>query len=179
MLWNGVGKMSSDPSNPDEPPNQSLLQRWKFVISLNEGDEVLVNDREQRLVVRKISQREDSSAATHTTLVGNGTEYTLIATDHPSTPTITWPSVTHTRPVQEIRPAGTTILSTTRASDILTETLAWTESVDKKQEQLPEQLDITRLLGNCPICSSMVSSDTQRAVCRKCGAWCWIEHWQN
>jgi|AntDeeMinimDraft_5_1070356.scaffolds.fasta_scaffold00990_18 hypothetical protein len=171
--------MSSNSSNPDESPNQSLLQRWKFVISLSEGDEVLVNDREQRLVVREISQREDSSAATHTTLVGNGTEYTMIATDYPNVPMITWPSAAHTRPVQEIRPAGTTILSTTRASDVLTQTLSLAESVDKKQEQLSKQLDITRLLGSCPICDSMVTSDTQRAVCRKCGAWCWIEHWGN
>jgi ribosomal protein S27AE len=61
----------------------------------------------------------------------------------------------------------------------LTETLSCTESVDKKQEQFPEQLDITRLLGSCPICNSVVSSDSQRAVCRKCGAWCWIERWKN
>ena len=172
--------MSSGPSNPDEPSKQSLLQRWKFVISLSEGDEVLVNDREHRLVVHEISQQGDSSAATHhTTLVGNGTEYTMIATDYPAIPMITWPSATHTRPVQEIRPAGTTILSTTYASEILTQTLSWTESVDKKQDQLPEQLDITRLLGSCPICNSMVSSDSQRAVCLNCGAWCWIEHWKN
>ena len=171
--------MSSDAPNPDEPPKQSLLQRWKFVKSLSEGDEVLVNDREQSLTVREVSQRKDSGTTTHTTLVGNGTEYTMIAADYPRIPMITWPSAAHTRPVQEIRPAGTTILSTTRASDILTQTLSWTDSVDKKQESLSEQLDITRLLGSCPICDSMVSSDTQRAVCRNCGAWCWIERWRN
>lgn len=171
--------MSSDAPNPDEPPKQSLLQRWKFVKSLSQGDEVLINNREQSLTVRDVSQREDSGAKTCATLVGNGTKYTMTVTDHPSIPTITWPSAAHTRPVQVIRPAGTTILSTTRASDILTQTLSWTDSVDKKQEQLPEKLDITRLLGSCPICDSMVISDTQRAVCRKCGAWCWIEHWKN
>lgn len=171
--------MSSDSSNPDEPPNQSLLQRWKFVKSLNEGDEIFVNDREQSLTVRDVSQRKDSGVKTCATLVGNGTKYTMTVTDHPSIPTITWPSAAHTRPVQEIRPGGTTILSTICASEILTQTLSWTESVDKKQEQLPEQLDITRLLGTCPICDSMVTSDSQRAVCRKCGTWCWIEHWGN
>ncbi len=171
--------MSSDAPNPDEPPKQSLLQRWEFVKSLSEGDEIFVNDREQSLTVRDASQPKNSGTTTHTTLVGNGTEYTMIATDYPSIPMITWPSAAHTRPAQEIRPAGTTILSTSRTSEILTQTLSWTESVDKKQEQLPEQLDITRLLGPCPICDSMVSSDSQRAVCRKCGAWCWIEHWGN
>ena len=171
--------MSSDTSNPDEPPNQSLLQRWKFVKSLSEGDEIFVNDREQSLTVRDGTQRKDSGAKACATLVGNGTKYTMTATDHPSIPTITWPSATHTRPVQEIRPAGTTILSTTHASEILTQTLSWTDSFDKKQDQLPEQLDITRLLGSCPICNSMVSSDSQRAVCLNCGAWCWIERWRN
>lgn len=169
--------MSSDAPNPDEPPNQSLLQRWKLVRSLREGDEVLVNEREQSLTVHEVSQRKDSDAKTRATLVGDGTEYTMITTDYPSIPMITWPSVSHTRPVQKIRPAGTTIFSTIRASDILTQTLSWTESVDKKQEQLPEQLDITRLLGSCPACDSMVTSDSQRAVCRGCGAWCWIDRW--
>lgn len=171
--------MSSDAPNPDEPPKQSLLLRWEFVRSLSEGNEIFVNDREQSLTVRDVSQRKDSGTTTRTTLITNGTEYTLIATDYPSIPMITWPSAAHTRPVQEIRPAGTTILSTTCASDILTETLAWTESVDKKQEQLPEQLDITRLLGTCPVCDSMVTSNAQRAVCQNCGGWCWIEHWKN
>lgn len=171
--------MSSDRSNPDEPSNQSLLQRWKFVRSLSDGDEIFINNHEQSLTVCGISNRRESGTTTRVTLVGNGTEYTVITTDYPSIPVITWPSAAHTRTVQEIRPAGTTILSTTHASEILTETLAWTESVDKKQEQVPEQLDITRLLGSCPICDSMVTSDTQRAVCRNCEAWCWIEHWKD
>lgn len=165
---------------PSDNPEQSPERRWQLVQTLSKGDEVLINEREHRLTVCEITRESESGAMTQATLVGNGTEYTITTTEETTTPMITWPSATHTRPIQKIQAADTTILSTTRASDLLPSIQSHSDSVDiDRRGQSSVEVDITRIIGSCPVCDSVVVTDRFRAVCRACEMWCWIEQWEK
>jgi hypothetical protein len=170
--------MSSDqPPNDDSdrPPGQLRA----FVQSLEPGDEVLINRRDNRLVVTDFSPQIGDDSVTRITLTGNGTTYTMTLCEDVAVPVLTWPSAAHSHPVQEIRPANTTILSTDTVSEFFPSIPMSSEKVEATQEEQSWEgdIDLSRILGSCPNCDSIVVEDQWRAFCRTCGSWCWREQW--
>ncbi len=171
--------MSSD-LPPNDDANQPPKQRWALARSLNPGEEVIVNGRDEILVVAEVTRRTSGDSVTRITLTGSGTTYTITLAEEAAVPVLTWPSAAHSHPVQEIRAVGTTILSTGTVSDLLPSITGCSEHVDTepKKQSWEGAVDLTRLLGSCPLCGSVVVKDQQRALCRACGSWSWIEQWE-
>ena len=170
--------MSSDhPPNDDadQPPEQLRA----FVQTLDPGDEVLINKRENGLVVTDFIPQIEDDSVIRITLTGNGTTYTMTLCEDAAVPVLTWPSAAHSHPVHEIRPANTTILSTDTVSEYFSLIPMPSERLEATQEQQSWEgdIDLSRILGSCPNCGSAVVADQQRALCRACGSWCWKKQW--
>ncbi len=164
----------------DDELGQSPEECWKTIQVLRSGDDVLINHREQPLTVRNVVQRDDGETVQRITLSGNGTEYTITAAKEPNTPFITCPSSPHSRPVQKISAAGSTILSTVHVVDLWPHIEAHTSCVETEAEAASSyEIDLTQILGECPICESMVVADRTRAICRGCNQWIWLDQWEE
>lgn len=163
----------------DDEMGQSPADCWETVQVLREGDTVLINHRDRSLTIHDVIQRDDGDTVKRVLLTGNGTEYSITAAKEPSTPFITWPAAPHGRPVQRIRAAESTILSTVRARDTLLQIGLQKDSVDTGvQSSSGHEIALTQILGSCPICDSLVVADQLRAVCHRCSRWCWVEQWE-
>lgn len=170
--------------DPADDPGQSSEERWSMVHSLTKGDTIRLNGQERSVIVSKIDRQANEEGLTRVSLEGVEREYTISTmngTIH--APLITWPSAAHSTIVHQIRPAGETIISTTRVSDISTIPVGGDHMAEDLEQPTGQShhsdIDKTTIIGSCPLCNSVVVADRQRAICVACRSWCWIDQWDG
>lgn len=179
----------ADIEHPDRLGELDYSDEWLCAVGrqLAVGDEVFINLRRRPLTVtnRSLDASGFGSAYPYRVieLEGNGTTYTLRIPDKDQTPTFDWPSSNGGVFAYRIETAGgtTALVAETSASEFVAATVDSTHApnLSPTRTALAESVpDDAPVLGFCPACSSeVVAVADERAVCRECDLWCWIDQW--
>lgn len=176
-------------------------EEWLTALSrtLQEGDEVLINERSRPLTVTDRETREGVGTSyphKFIWLEGNGTEYILKVFNTPNNPRLYsasgwfWRTYDEDHIEDEIEfktgnseivhqietPDERVIVSDLAADEFIESTVPqteWAEPFTPTQES-----PTGTVLGECPDCGSDVVEDDRKASCTECELWCPVDEWR-
>lgn len=178
-----MGNDDTSLGGQDDSDGQDEEDVWTAAHTLFKGAKVLVNDRDRALTITDIRPNANKGVITEISLRGNGTTYTIRATnENPATPMLTYPSANQSHPIYRLEPAGETILAENLAQDIYGSKIngdgVGDSYPDNRNATAELEADEVSYIGDC-ICGCMVVKHDDNAVCTGCGKWCPVVEWNS
>jgi len=180
---------------------ETQTEEWLTALSetLEEGDELVINERSRALTVTDRTVRDGVGASyphQHIWLEGNGTEYILKVYNQPNNPRLYSASgwfwrrydedhiedeinfkTNHGEIVHQIETTNERVIVSDLAADEFIEPTVsetgWAEPFTPSKKEASGTL-----LGECPDCGSDVVEDEGRATCSECELWCPVDEWR-